>query len=447
MIQRLAGKQAESVRLAGLDHAIVIWEGAVRSSKTVCSIIAWLIYVRVGPKGPLLMVGKTERTLRRNIIEPMIDMVGAKRCKANWGEGELVLFGRRVYLVGANDERAQDKIRGMTLAGAYVDEVSLLPESFFAMLVTRLSVDGAKLFGSTNPDNPGHWLMRDYLRRARTWLRHDGAIIESAALDDETPTIDVVRMSFRLADNPTLPARFVANLEAQFVGLYRRRFIEGEWCVAEGSIFDMLDRAAGGPHVVTRAPRPSSVQFHAVAIDYATASVFSAGLYAITLERIVCIGEWRWDARAKGTQRTDAQLAEGLRTWVSSQNVEPSFVVVDPAATSFIRQLHYDGWPSVTLADNAVNDGIRSVATLLAARREPSSSGGERSRLQFLAARCTPGLDEMSNYVWDEKAAKAGEDKPVKRDDHFPDQLRYLVMDYRVRNVWRAWVTDTALAA
>ncbi|WP_207944913.1 hypothetical protein [Actinomadura rubrisoli] len=144
----LVGKQTESVRLATARGNL--WEGAVRSSKTVCSILRWLQFVRTGPAGPLMMIGKTERTLKRNIIDPITAMVGKQRCRYRAGVGEVELFGRTIYLAGANDERAAEKLKGLTLAGAYCDEVTTYPQSVFAMLLTRLSVEGAAWFGTAS---------------------------------------------------------------------------------------------------------------------------------------------------------------------------------------------------------------------------------------------------------------------------------------------------------
>ena len=167
-LAELSEKQREAALLA--ERRLNVWEGAVRSGKTISSIVAWLAFVRTGPAGPLLMVGKTQRTLKRNIIDPLIEILGPRRCRYAQGSGELWLLGRRVYVVGANDERAQEKIRGLTLAGAYADEASTLPESFWSMLLTRLSVDGARLFATTNPDAPTHWLKRSYLDRPAVWI-------------------------------------------------------------------------------------------------------------------------------------------------------------------------------------------------------------------------------------------------------------------------------------
>src|SRR5699024_6330502 len=127
LLQPLQGKANQAIDLA--EHRLNIWEGSVRSGKTVSSLIAWLLYVRQGPAGNLAMIGRTERTLKRNIIDPLVDWLGPERCRYVAGSGELWITGRRIYLAGANDERAAAKIQGLTLAGAYVDEVTVIPES------------------------------------------------------------------------------------------------------------------------------------------------------------------------------------------------------------------------------------------------------------------------------------------------------------------------------
>lgn len=64
-------------------------------------------------------------------------------------------------------------------------------------------------------------------------------------------------------------------------------------------------------------------------------------------------------------------------------------------------------------ADNSVNDGIRVVAMLLS-----------QGRLH-INRRCKHTIEEFQAYVWDERAAKNGEEKPLKTMDHAMDALRY----------------------
>lgn len=423
-LQSLSAKQRESARRA--ERRLNLWEGAVRSGKTIASLIAWLCFVLHGPPGPLLMVGKTERTLKRNIIDPLTQMLGSRRCRYVQGSGELWLLGRRVYVVGANDERAQEKIRGLTLAGAYVDEASTVPESFWSMLLSRLSVEGARLFATTNPDAPTHWLKRDFLDRAAVWIRADGEMILG-----EEEALDLARFTFRLADNETLPAAYVEAVSREFTGLWFRRFILGEWVVAEGAVYDMLDVSPGGRHVTSSIPEDAGP--FVLVIDPGTTNPTHALLGCIGESTIVICREWRYAAAEQQRRLTDVEISQRLEAWLQSGAggltegpVPVSSLVIDPAGTSLREQLQRDGWGWAVQADNAVIDGIRATASLFATGR------------LVIHESCEHLLRELSGYVWDPKAQARGDDAPLKVDDHGCDSLRYLVL--YLRRHWRHWL-------
>lgn len=435
-IEPLVGKAKQAVALC--DHRLNIFEGSVRSGKTIGSLLAWLQFTRTGPAGNLLMVGKTERTLKRNIIDPLIEMLGPDRVRYVQGAGEVFILGRRIYVAGANDEKAEGKIRGLTLAGVYVDEASTVPESFWSMLLTRLSIDGAKLFATTNPDSPNHWLLKRYLARARTWLRRDGRLEQHP---DDPTRLDLARFSFRLTDNPTLSAEYIAALSAEFTGLWYKRFVDGLWVLAEGAIYDMFDPDLGRGQVVDELP---DIIDWWLSIDYGTTNPFVACLIGHgTDDRLYVTREWRWDSAVERRQLTDLEYSAKLRAWLDELAADgreawagcrtPDRILVDPSAASFIAQLHRDGWASVRGADNAVEDGLRDVATLLSA-----------DRLKIHQS-CVGGIDEMTGYVWDPKAQAKGEDRPLKERDHFPDALRYGIRG--TRPVWRHWVTTGVASA
>lgn len=431
-VQPLSGKGLRSTQLA--TAPLNIWEGSVRSTKTVASMHSWIDFVLHAPPGELLMVGKTERTLKRNIIQPLRKMLGPQRCKWVAGEGELWICGRLIYVVGANNEGSAGKIQGMSLVGAYVDEAALVPESFWLMLLTRLSEPGARLFATSNPDSPEHWLMRDFLSRASLHLDHDGTEHRFDA-DDR---LDLHRFSFNLDDNPHLPAAYVAGLRAMFSGLWFKRYILGLWVIADGVIWDMWDEQA---HVTDVLP---TMRDYILAIDYGTAGVFAALLLGRGADdRIYVCAEWRWEAKTERRQLTDVEYSRRLRAWLDDLDPAtnaikstlpgartPSFVAVDPSASSFIAQLHADGWIHVRGADNAVADGLRTVGSLMAIDRIRVHSS------------CTGLRREIPGYMWDPKSQKIGEDRPIKADDHSCDAFRYGVR--QGRRWWRHWLVEGA---
>lgn len=412
IVEPLTGK---SKAATGHKASIVALEGSVRSGKTWCSLIEWLDYCRRGPLGPLLMTGRTERTVITNLILPLQQMLGEKRVRLNRGLGTARILGRDVMIVGANNEAAVTKIQGRTLAGAYVDEASTLPESYFNMLYSRLSVAGAQMWLTSNPEAPAHWLKVNWLDRARLWIDRDGT--EHVREDG----IDLVRVSFKLEDNTNLPAEYVERIKATYSGLWYRRYILGEWCIAAGAIYEDWDPAL---HVVAADRLPDIAHLIAVGIDYGTTNPTRGVLLGLSAEdtpRLVLTDEWTPE------RATDADLSASYRRWIGAR--EPQWVTVDPSAASFKLQLFSDGLANIMNGSNAVASGIRVVASLLKAGR------------LIVSDTCSALIAEIPGYCWDPKATERGEDEPIKEHDHSCDAMRYAVASTRA--LWSAHIPLT----
>ena len=205
------------------DKRINLLTGSVRSGKTYVSLLKWAIFVGSMPENTeFLMTGKTLTSLKRNCLGLLQDLVGTDNFKFSISQKSAKLFGRVVWLEGANDDRAESKIRGMTLAGAYIDELTQLPEDFYKMLLSRLSVKNAKLYATTNPDTPNHWAKVD--------------IIDNDEIDKQVWT-------FTLDDNVILKKQneeYFEQLKKEYKsmgGVFYERFILGLWVLAEGLIY------------------------------------------------------------------------------------------------------------------------------------------------------------------------------------------------------------------
>lgn len=205
------------------DKRINLLTGSVRSGKTYVSLLKWAIFVGTMPEtSEFLMTGKTLTSLKRNCLGLLQDLVGSDNFTYSISQKSAKLFGRTIWLEGANDDRAESKIRGMTLAGAYVDELTQIPEDFYKMLLSRLSVKGAKLYATTNPDAPSHWVKVDII-------------------DNEE--IEKMVWSFTLDDNEILKREneeYFENLKKEYQsmgGVFYERFILGLWVLAEGLIY------------------------------------------------------------------------------------------------------------------------------------------------------------------------------------------------------------------
>lgn len=386
-----------------------IWQGSVRSGKTVASLLRFLMSVADAPtSGRVLLFGKTRESVNRNVFsvigDPALFGPLARLVKYNPGAAMGTILGREVDVLGANDSKAEPKVRGMTLCRAYGDELTTVPEAFFTQVLARLSVAGAQLFGTTNPDAPNHWLRKKYLLRAgelnlRTW---------HSTLDD----------------NPHLDPQYVADLKREYVGLWYKRFILGAWVQAEGAVFDMFDEDR---HVV--AELPHITRWIAVGIDYGTVNAFAAVLLGLGADgRLYVTHEWRHDSKTARRQMSPYEYSEAVRSWLAGiplpdgdKGVMPEYVLVDPAAADFRVQLAKDGLPNKP-GKNEVVEGIRTLSSLFA-----------RDRLR-IHARCAGLLAEIPGYSWDDQAAEQGRDEPVKTDDHSIDALRYAV--HTTRAIW-----------
>ena len=389
MARVFSERQVESIRDS--NRRINVWEGAVRSGKSFASIIRWLKFIRQGPPGRLILCGRSEKTIKRNILVPIMDLVGPDLVYKR-AIGEATLWGRTMDIVGANDDRAELKIRGGTYVGALVDEITVLPQTFVKMLLSRLSVENAQMFATTNPDSPYHWFKK--------------------MLDD--PKLDLVSFKFNLEDNPSLSESYKENLKNEYSGLWYQRFIEGAWVLAEGTVYDFFDEEL---HVIDR--KPGMASGYIVGVDYGTTNpcVFSIIGYNFSLSPNIWLeAEYYYDSRRENRQKTDSEYAQDFLKFIYPYNIEA--IYIDPSAASFKLELSRVGVYNITDAKNDVLNGIRYQAQLL--------SNGTYKILRD----CPRAIEEYGSYCWDSKAAQRGVDQPIKEHDHSLDSQRYALFTH-----------------
>lgn len=363
----------------------------MRSGKSYIANWAFIDMCDRAPPGNLVIIGRTNDTIKRNIIDEIFRLPDI-RAHYYPGKRELHMGGRIIYCIGANDERSESKIRGPTFSGAYVDEATLIPESFFKMLLSRLSRDGSYLLATTNPDSPFHWLKKDFI--------------------DRSNELDIKVFNFRMEDNPSLTQKYIENLKKEYRGLWYKRFIEGEWCLAEGSVYDFFEE---GVHTITHAP--TFAKYWTVGVDYGTNNPTAFVLLGFNDEtpcKIWVEKEYYFDSSKEGYQKTDAEYADDFFQFIDGYPIKS--VYIDPAAASFKVELkRRSGLLTIQDAKNDVLDGIRVVALRLCT--------GELKIMNT----CRNLIQEFQSYVWDKKKSERGEDEPVKKFDHALDALRYAV--------------------
>jgi PBSX family phage terminase large subunit len=370
---------------------INIWVGAVRAGKTYISLWAFLDFVSHGPPGEYALITRTFDAYTRNILPLLIQIIGPG-CRWFAGKRQMMLFGKTVHVIGCDDESAERKIRGPTFMGAYVDEMTIIPRSAFLMLVSRCTMHDAKIFATTNPDSPYHWAKVDYL--------------------DNNP--DVKSWQFTLEDNPRLTSDEKAYLKRQYKGMWYERFILGRWVQAQGAIYDMYEEDL---HCVDYVGH--SAKQYIVGCDYGTTNACAFTLVGINPDRYPNMWvehEYYYDSKIHQRQKTDAEYADDLAQFLEGRPV--TAIYVDPSAASFKAELFKRGIDNVIDAENDVIDGIRFVAKLLC-----------QGTLK-ICRHCRHLRREIQSYVWDERAARKGVERPVKENDHALDSLRYALYSH-----------------
>lgn len=369
------------------DAKINIWEGAVRSGKTYISLWRFIVELSNGPEGDYAIICRTYQSFKRNVLKMMEDMIGIRDVGFKAGNQMCNIFGKTVHIVGADDERAESKIRGPTFAGAYVDEATIIPESVFKMLISRCAMHDAKIFVTTNPDSPFHWLKTDFL--------------------ENNP--DVKSWQFTLDDNPELSDKNKEYLKRQYKGLWYQRFIEGLWVQAEGAVYDFFEERL---HVIDFAPNYNAQYY--VGVDYGVANPCAfvmIGHDKTKFPQYWVEKEYYYDSKIHQRQKSDSEYGKDLASFIEGKNVRA--IYIDPSASSFKVELGRIGITNVHDAINEVGPGINFVSNMF-----------NNGTLKIVRC-CKNVIKEMQSYVWDQKKGLQGKDEPKKANDHSLDALRY----------------------
>lgn len=383
----ISKKQLQIMAFPYSKYEALICDGAIRSGKTVFMMLAFVDdAMRRYDNQRFGICGKTVDSTVKNIIMPYMGLNYAhEKYKIQWRRSDKLLVvsnGKKTNyfeLFGGKDESSFMLIQGRTLAGVLLDEVALQPKSFVEQALARCSVAGSKLWFNCNPDSPQHWFYQE-------WVEHPDKH-------------NAVRLHFQLDDNPALDDKIKARYESMYTGVFYRRYILGEWCVAEGLVYEF-----GEENITDEVPKGAE---YYISIDYGTLNPFSCGLWAVSGGKATRIKEFYYDGRSNHRQLTDEEYCDRVEELVEGYEIKRA--VIDPSAASFITALRKRGF-RIQKADNSVLDGIRLTARYL------------KNGVIKINRSCTDAIREFGLYCWDEKKSV---DTVVKENDHAMDDIRY----------------------
>ncbi len=372
----ISSKQAEYIRNA--THRWNFKIGATQCGKTYIDtlfLIPERIRERIGLKGLVFIAGVSKGTIQRNVIEPLQEIWGDKLVSDIGSNNIATIFGEKVYCIGADNVGMVRKFRGARIKYLYIDEVVDINEEVFELLKSRLSFEYSVGEGSGNPQSRTHYIKK--------FLESD---------------VDVYVQHYTLFDNPFLPKKVVEEMCKEYRGtVYYNRYILGQWCNAEGLIFQQI--ANDDKRFITTTIQYNSII--SIGIDWGG----NKSKHSITATKI------SRDFKSVQVLKTSTMKATGTNTkqvfrWIINFIKEiqdkygtVSFIFADSAEQVLNNSLNGE------LRSNKINLIVQdSLKIEIKNRIELWNRLLNLDRLSFVEKQCNTLIEALQTALYDEKA-------------------------------------------
>lgn len=360
----------------------IIADGAIRSGKSVAMSLGFVVWAMSEFEAcNFAMCGKTIGSFRRNVLFWLKLMLRSRGYSVSEQRTENLVVVRRgnienyFYVFGGKDERSQDLIQGITLAGVFFDEVALMPESFVNQATGRCSVDGSKFWFNCNPGSPAHWFKTGWI--------------------DKRADKRLLYLHFTMDDNLSLSEAVKGRYRGMYTGVFFKRYILGEWKSADGVIYRQF---ADDPERFILDEVPADIIIGTMGLDFGGNGSAHAGcLVGITrgYRSIVILDEYyRKEVIDPGT------LTDDVCGFVqrSQAQCRATSIWCDSAETTLIKGIRTEVFARHIPVEvrNArkgeIIDRIRLCDMLMSQGRF------------FIMRRCRHTIAALSEAVWDSKS-------------------------------------------
>lgn len=391
----LTPKQARVLKSYLIDDwKILILNGAVRSGKTFINNFIFMYEMKRvkalaeqegEPNPKYILAGFSNGTIKTNVLSELENTFGIELKPDR--NGHYNIFGVEIVPAYTGNERGMRAIRGMTSYGAYINETSLSTQSVFTEIVNRCSKKGARIICDTNPDNPEHWLKKNYIDNAS-----DAARIKS--------------FRFTLDDNTFLPEDYVSSLKASTpTGMFYDRAILGLWVSGDGVVYQDFNEKT---MVKKGLSVPRDALFYA-GVDWGYEHLGS----------IVVMADY---GGSTYLLEEDTEQYKEIDYWVTrAKQVKAKYgnirFYADSARPEHVARFNREGIHCIN-ANKSILSGIEEVASLM-----------KQGRF-YVDASAHEFLNEVYEYIWDEKTGM-----PVKKHDDCMDAVRYAIYSQHHKSV------------
>ncbi|QIK56660.1 PBSX family phage terminase large subunit [Erysipelothrix sp. HDW6A] len=398
----LTAKQKEFINNAHLTWNFKI--GATRSGKTHLDFLFRIPFKTRELKdedGIFVIMGVSQSTIERNILEPMRRLFGDSLVGfIQTGRSIVKLFGETYHVVGHEKANAINRIQGSSIKYCYIDEIVRMSEPTFEMLKSRLDKPYSCCDATGNPEQPTHFIKK--------------------FIDEQLPLGNLYYQHYTIDDNTMLDKSFVERLKQEYHGtVYYKRYILGMWALAEGAIYSMFAKR----HIISieewnnkdekeRYTHPIRAKggYVNVGVDFGgnqSAHAFNATFITYDYSHIVTIKDQKIKKELTPKQLDDAFVF--FITQLLDAGYELNAIRADNAEPVLIRGLQQAldkaeiYWSVKGALKTEVNKRIRTYQRLINIDR------------YLILDDCKDTIEALENAVWSDKTDK--ENKDVRLDD------------------------------
>ena len=247
----------------------IIADGAVRSGKTIamiCGFFRWSLAAFQGET--FILAGKTIGVLKKNVIGPALQILrgwGLSYVYISSGDEARIEVGENVYyLYDAHNERSQDRLQGLTAAGALAEAEAAWQ---------------ARIWLNCNPESPAHYVKTELI--------------------DKAAEKNICHLHFLMSDNLTLSQKTRERYERMFSGVFYQRFIRGEWAMTDGLVYPQFANDPGAYLLDTAPP----IHYASIGVDFGgtgSAHAFVLTGFTAGFEQVVVLDEYYHNNKHQG---------------------------------------------------------------------------------------------------------------------------------------------------
>ena len=394
------------------DAFINLAVGSIRSGKTIAAIITFLRFIQESPHSRFAMAGKTLGSLTRNVLDPMKGILRYYNISYDHRkfdkELDLIIGGRKktIVLYGIEKRGADEPIRGSTYAGCLLDEVTVMDDEGVRMMISRNSLPGSKIFMTCNPTNPNNFIHQEYVCN-----------------ENGIKAGEIKVTNFLLEDNQSLSSEYIRHVKSIYPedSVFYKRNIQGMWVSGQGLIFDSFNTN----NIFSGEVDLDYYDYLEIGSDYGTSTTTCYSLVGINEfddhNEFDVICESGHDATRLNCSQTDVERVHDIIRLQDEYHLDDC---------NMFYPSHDAG--SLKAALEKTPEFIMDLQTFTPNTLECIQEMSSLFYQNYLRIHesCTETIQQLHGYEWDSKAAQRGEDKPVKKDDHYIDSMRAPIMNH-----------------